>query len=119
MSYIQKQKYKAIFFDRHGTLTYYNPVKKKWLADTVKGWSGKDFELPYEKMINIFNLASEGRIPWYKNVDDEREFSKRYYYYLLKGEGVEADIENRAKLLFSELWCNNDRLLYPETIEVL
>ncbi|MDF2685592.1 MAG: hypothetical protein K0S55_773 [Clostridia bacterium] len=116
---IKKEKFKAIFFDRDGTLTYYNPIKKKWLADTVKGWSGIDFELPYEKMMNIFNLASEGKTPWYKNVDDEREFNKRYYYYLLIEEGVTEDLKKKAELLFSEIWCNNDRLLYPETVEVL
>lgn len=113
------RKFKAIFFDRDGTLTYYNPIKKKWLADTVKSWSGKDFELPYDKMMNIFGLASEGKRPWYKNVEDEREFFKRYYYHLLKEEGVIEALENKANLLFTELWCNNDRLPYPETIEVL
>ena len=42
-------KYKAIFFDRDGTLTYYNPEKKKWRDEMIGSWSGKAFELPYEK----------------------------------------------------------------------
>jgi len=112
-------KYKAAFFDRDGTLTYFNPEKEQWRDEIIKSWSGKTFELPYDKMTDIFRLASEGRIPWYKNVDDEREFSKRYYYHLLAGEGVTEDLENRALLLFNELWCNNDKLLFPEVIEVL
>ena len=112
-------KYKAIFFDRDGTLTYNNPDKEKRRNEMIESWSGIKFDLPYDKMISLFDLASEGKKPWYKNVDDEREFFKRYYFHLLVGEGVTEDLENRALLLFNELWCNNDKLLFPETIEVL
>lgn len=112
-------KYKAIFFDRDGTLTYFAEEKKAWYHHIVSEWSGKPFEMSYDKMMKLFELASEGREPWYKNIDDEREFFKRYYKYLLIGEGVQEDIDNRAALLFGELWCNNDRALFPETIEVL
>lgn len=112
-------KYKAIFFDRDGTLTYFNPEKKEWRQNIIESWSGKSFELPYEKMIELFELASEGKKPWYKNVEDEREFFKHYYYHLLVGEGVTEDLKNRSLVLFNELWCNNDRLLFPETIYVL
>lgn len=112
-------KYKAIFFDRDGTLTYYNPEKKKWRDEMIGSWSGKAFELPYEKMMELFRLAAEGKSPWYRNVDDEREFFGRYYKYLLTGEGVTEKVDERAKLLFDELWCSNDRLLFPETAEVL
>jgi HAD superfamily hydrolase (TIGR01549 family) len=112
-------KYKAIFFDRDGTLTYYNPEKIRFRDELIESWSNKPFELPYEKMMNIFQIASEGKTPWYKNLNDEKEFFKRYYYHLLVGEGIKDDLEDRAMLLFNELWCNNDRLLFPETIEVL
>lgn len=112
-------KYKAIFFDRDGTLTYFNNEKKDWMDRTISEWSGHPFALPYDKMMHLFELASEGKRPWYKNIDDEREFFKRYYRHLLTGEGVKEDVDNRAALLFGELWCNNDRALYPETIEVL
>jgi len=112
-------KYKAIFFDRDNTLTYFNPEKEKQRNEMIEAWSGKLFDLPYEKMIELFKLSSEGKQPWYKNVDDERAFFKRYYYHLLVGESVSEDLEKRALLLFNELWCNNDRLLFPETIEVL
>lgn len=69
--------------------------------------------------MQLFNLAGEGKKPWYKTIDDEREFFKRYYRYLLIGEGVKDDLDQRVGLLFSELWCNGNRILYPETIEVL
>ncbi|MPM93601.1 Phosphatase [bioreactor metagenome] len=112
-------KYKAIFFDRDGTLTYFNPEKEAWRNKIVALWSGKLFDLSYDKMMNLFSLSAEGRNPWYKNLYDEREFNKRYYRNLLIGEGVTESLEERAELLFSELWCNNDRLLFPETVEVL
>lgn len=112
-------RFKAIFFDRDNTLTYYNPEKIKWQNDVVSSWSGKPLVLPYEKMMGLFAQAAEGKNPWYKNVEDEREFFRRYYKYLLIGEGVEDNIAERANLLFKKLWCNNDRLLFPETVETL
>ena len=112
-------RYKAIFFDRDGTLTYFCQEKELWRNQIISQWSGKPFELTYEKMMNLFSLASEWKTPWYKDVEDEKEFFKRYYRHLLIGEGVEEDLDCRAKLLFDELWCNGDRALFPETIEVL
>ncbi len=113
------KRFKAIFFDRDGTLTYFTAEKEAWRDNQIAVWSGKPFELSYEKMMNLFRIASEGRKPWYKTLDDEREFFKRYYYHLLVGEGVTDDTENKAELLFDELWCNGDRALFPETVEVL
>ncbi len=111
--------YKAIFFDRDGTLTYFTAEKEAWRDKTISVWSGKLFELSYEKMMDLFHLASEGRKPWYKTLDDEREFFKRYYYHLLVGEGVTENVKNKAELLLNELWCNGDRALFSETVEVL
>lgn len=112
-------KYKAVFFDRDETLTYFNPEKEAWRDEIISSWSGKLFELPYDKMMELFLLASEGRKPWYKTLDDERAFWGRFYRHMLIGEGVTEALDERAELLFSELWCNNDRLLFPETVEVL
>ncbi len=112
-------KYEGIFFDRDGTLTYFTAEKEVWRDKTVSEWSGKPFELDYDKMMSLFHIASEGRKPWYKTLDDEREFFKRYYYHLLIGEGVTEDVENKAELLLNELWCNGDRALFAETVEVL
>ncbi len=111
-------KFKAIFFDRDGTLTYFTKEKELWRDKIISRWSGKPFELPYEKMMNLFFLASEGKKPWYKTVDDESEFFQRYYRHLLIGEGVTDNIDKKAKVLFDELWCK-DRSLFYETTEVL
>ncbi len=112
-------RFKAVFFDRDNTLTYYNPEKVRWLSETVSSWSGKPLDLPYEKTMELFASAAEGRKPWYRNIEDEKAFFRRYYKYLLLGEGVKEDADMRAEMLFTELWCNNDRLLYPETVGVL
>ena len=112
-------KYKAIFFDRDNTLTYFSEEKVRWQKETVEAWSGKPLELPYEKMMELFAQAAEGRAQWYANLTDEQEFFRRYYRYLLLGEGVTKDVDARADLLFRELWCNGDRVLFPETVEVL
>ena len=112
-------RYKAIFFDRDNTLTYFNKEKEKWRDITVSGWSGHPLSLSYEKMMKLFELASEGRTPWYRTLDDERDFFRRYYKYLLIEEGVTENTDGKAEPLFNELWCNNDRLLFPETVEIL
>ena len=112
-------KYKAIFFDRDGTRTYFNREKESWRDSIISEWSGKPFELSYEKMTKLFNLASEGKRPWYQTLDDECAFFKRYYRHLLLGEGITEKVDERSALLFDELWCNKDRVLFPETTEVL
>ena len=112
-------RYKAVFFDRDGTLTYFDKEKELWRDQIISQWSGKTFELPYDKMMSLFNLASEGKKPWYKTVDDEKEFFKRFYRHLLLGENVKEDLDGRANFLFNELWCNGDRALFSETIEVI
>ena len=91
-------KYRAIFFDRDNTLTYYNPEKVRWQKETVEAWSGKPLVLPYEKTMELFDRAAEGREKWYSDVEDEKGFFRRYYRYLLIGEGVEENVEERADL---------------------
>ena len=115
----KQTKYKAIFFDRDGVLIHGNPRKREWMSNIISQWSGKAFEeVSYEKMMDLFHLASQGKKPWYRNIDDEREFFKRYYRHLLEGEGITEDLEQRSGLLFDELWCKSG-VLFPETIEVL
>ena len=112
-------KHKAIFFDRDGTLTYFTAEKEAWRNKQISSWSGNPFELEYDKMMALFHLASEGRKPWYKTLNDEREFFRRYYYHLLVGEGITENVEEKADCLLNELWCNGDRTLFSETVEVL
>lgn len=56
-------RYKAIFFDRDGTLTYFDKEKEQWRDNLISKWSGKPFSLSYEKMMKLFELAGEGKKP--------------------------------------------------------
>lgn len=114
-------KYKAVFFDRDNTLTCANPEKRAWYTATLEGWSGKPYEMTYERMMGLFTqVGGEGEwYSWYRNIEEEKEFYKAYYRLLLQDEGVQENLESRAQLLFEEMWCNNDRMLYPEVMEVL
>jgi len=110
--------YKAVFFDRDGTLTCANPDKIRWRDQTIQGWSNHKFEISYEKTMSLYGKAGypTGGL---KSIDEEKDFFRRYYQELLIGEGITADINESAELLFSELWCNNNRILYPEVMDVL
>lgn len=111
-------KYKAIFFDRDGTLTYSNEEKRKWLVKTIEEWSDKKFEMDYDKMMRLFDMAGYPK-NGLKNIEEEKDFWKRYYRELLKAEGINDGIEEKVELLFSELWCNNDKKLYDDVIETM
>ena len=111
-------RFRAIFFDRDGTLTYANKEKIKWYREVVEEWSQKKFELDYEKMMMLFDLAGYPR-EGLKSIEQEKDFWRKYYEELLKNEGVVDSLKERAELLFSELWCNNDRELYEEVIDVM
>ncbi len=111
-------QYKAIFFDRDETLTTFNPAKRLWLHDRIEEWSGKPYRLTYEEMMDLF--AKAGRpATGIKTVEAEITFWKSYYPLLLEHLGVREKVEERGQILFEELWCNNDRILFEEVVEVM
>lgn len=67
-------KYKAVFFDRDGTLTHGNEQKRVWMQETISLWSSRAYELPYEKMTALFVEAGYGVV---KDVETEKAFWKR------------------------------------------
>ena len=69
-------RYKAVFFDRDGTLTYFDKEKELWRDQIISQWSGKTFELPYDKMMSLFNLASEGKNLGIRQLMMKKSFSK-------------------------------------------
>lgn len=111
-------KYKAIFFDRDSTLTYFNTEKKSWYLKTIENWSGKKFKMDYDQMMALFDLSGYPK-DGLKSIEDEQVFWNKYYENLLIREGVTEDTSKKAQLLFAELWCNEDKVLYSEVIEVL
>ena len=48
--------YKAIFFDRDGTLTYFTTEKEAWRDRTISEWSEKPFELSYFYSLFVNNF---------------------------------------------------------------
>ncbi|HHV45916.1 MAG TPA: HAD family hydrolase [Tissierellia bacterium] len=110
-------KYKAIFFDRDGTLTKRKDEVLKREREMIEKWSGKPFVLDYDRLMRLFDLSGRPQ-EGLKSIEEEIEFTKRYYRVLLKEEGVTEDIDKKAESLFQLIWLKN-RELYPETMEVL
>lgn len=110
-------EYKAIFFDRDNTMIKPNPEKVKWRNEMIKSWSGREYSVDYDKMMELFDRAGYPK-NGLKSVDEEKVFFKKYYEELLKAHGVTEGLKERALLLFNELWINSS-VLFEETIEVL
>jgi HAD superfamily hydrolase (TIGR01509 family) len=112
--------FKAIFFDRDGTLTYNNELAIKFRDKKIAEWSGHIFELPYEKFINIFMRTKNSNELFrvIRTLDEEKDFFAEFYRILLKEEGITVGINEKIDILTRKLWVH-ERKLYPETIEVL
>ncbi len=55
--------YKAVFFDRDGTLTYSDPKVKEQIDNLIISWGGKPFPIVYDKMIELFETAARAKSP--------------------------------------------------------
>lgn len=111
-------KYKAIFFDRDGTLTHGNPEKRAWLAERVCAWSGRPYLYSPEKSQTLFNQATLPGVA-IDSLEAEKRFWLRYYKALLRMEGVQTELEARARALMDGLWCRNSLIAYDDVIETL
>lgn len=112
-------KYKAIFFDRDNTMIKPNPEKVKWRNEIIKEWSGKDYSVDYDKMMELFDRAGYPK-NGLKSIEEEIVFFKKYYEEILKEHGVTEKLQERSLILHNELWCSkNSSILFDETIEVL
>lgn len=110
--------YKAVFFDRDGTLTYNDPKVKEQTNSLIKSWGGKPFPITYDKMMELFEAASEGKKPWYKDVNDEIAFFHRYWALMLKEFGLNDHLPERADQIHQMTWLKS-KAVYPEVVEVL
>lgn len=115
-----KTMYKAIFFDRDGTMTCYDPLAIEYRNNKIEEWSGHSFMLPYEKFIDVFDRTRALELPFVhqKTLEEEKLFFKEFFKILFEVEGIVEHREERAQLLTDRLWVH-ERKLYPETIEVL
>jgi HAD superfamily hydrolase (TIGR01549 family) len=113
-------RYKAIFFDRDGTLTMND---SRWVSlrdEKLSEWSGQDFVFTQDLFQKIFQRVWEGGYSFvpYKNVEQELQFFNQWYKDLLAELGITKNVSERADYLTQHLWYLKKKL-YSETIDVL
>jgi len=112
--------FKAIFFDRDGTLTKNDPEMDLELYRRYKELSGVDLDVPYNRFIKFFNQAMEQDKPYipYRTIEDEILFFTDFYELLLIDDGVTENVKEKAKYLGEKLWYVYKKP-FDETVEVL
>ncbi|NBJ88897.1 HAD family hydrolase [Acutalibacter sp. 1XD8-36] len=113
-------KYKAVFFDRDGTLVRGDPEWTAFRNNCIKEWSGKNLNNSYDYFMEVFNRVLKGNFPFapYHTVEEEMAFFKQWYLYVFDDLGITEKRSERADMLVEKLWYLK-KLPYPETAEVL
>ena len=113
-------KYRAIFFDRDGTLTRNSPDWEELRRDCLSRWSGRPFQDSEEFFMRNFRRVLNGGFPFapYHNVDEELQFFRQWYLFAFEELGITENIEERADFLTEHLWYLKKEP-YSETEEVL
>lgn len=113
-------KYRAIFFDRDGTLTRNSPDWEELRRDCLSRWSGRPFQDSEEFFMRNFRRVLDGGFPFapYHNVDEELQFFRQWYLFAFEELGITENIEERADFLTEHLWYLKKEP-YSETDEVL
>ncbi len=113
-------KYRAIFFDRDGTLTRNSPDWEELRRDCLSRWSGRPFQDSEEFFMRNFRRVLDGGFPFapYHNVDEELQFFRQWYLFAFEELGITENIEERADFLTEHLWYLKKEP-YSETEEVL
>lgn len=113
-------KYKAVFFDRDGTLVRGDPEWTAYRNNCLKEWSGREFDSSYDYFMKFFEKVNEGGFPFapYKTVEQELEFFRQWYLYVFEDMGITEKTAERADLLVEKLWYLKKHP-YPETVDVL
>lgn len=110
--------FKAVFFDRDGTLLSGDPDLWERSRARIEGWGGRPFRAPTrEEKAMLLDRAGFPK-GGHKSVEEEMAFWPRYYRELLLWAGVTENLEERAGELFRAVWLKDLRL-FPETREVL
>ncbi len=113
-------RYKAIFFDRDGTLVHGDHEWIQFRDQCLEEWSGKKFDSSYEYFMKFFEKVNAGGFPFapYKTVEDELAFFRQWYLYVFEDMGITEKTGERADLLVEKLW-HLKKHPYEETVEVL
>jgi FMN phosphatase YigB (HAD superfamily) len=113
-------KYKAIFFDRDGTLVMNDPEWECLRIQKLEEWSGKPFDTSHEFFVKVFNKVRNGGFYFapYKNVEQELAFFRQWFLFVFEELDITENVNERADFLTENLWYLKKQI-YPETIEVL
>ncbi|MCI9553254.1 MAG: HAD family hydrolase [Acutalibacter sp.] len=113
-------KYKAIFFDRDGTLVHNDPAWTVFRDQKLKEWSGREFDTSYLYFMKFFDKVQQGGFSFapYKTVEEELAFFRQWYLYVFEDMGITEKTAQRVDLLVEKLWYLKKQP-YPETVEAL
>ena len=113
-------KYKAVFFDRDGTLVHGDPEWTAFRNRSLKEWSGREFDNSYDYFMKLFTRVGEGDLPFapYHPVEEVLEFFRQWYLFVFDDMGITEKRSERADMLVEKLWYLKKHP-YPETVEVL
>lgn len=112
--------YRAIFFDRDGTLVYNDPTWEDLRVRKIKEWSGRELDTSDRFFMKIFCRVMDGGFPFapYQTVEQELQFFKQWYLFVFDELGITDKKQERADFLVEHLWYLKKQL-YPETLQVL
>lgn len=96
-----RKKYKAVFFDRDGTLVRGDREWNLFRDRSLEEWSGKKFDSSYDYFMKFFDKVSQGGFPFapYKTLEDELAFFRQWYLYVFEDMGITEKTAERADLL--------------------
>ena len=113
-------RYKAVFFDRDGTLVMNDPEWEQLRVTKLEEWSGRPFDTSDDFFMRVFLKVMNGGFPFapYRNVRQELAFFRQWYLYAFEELGITEKAHERADYLVDRLWYLKKKL-YPETLDVL
>ncbi|MGI5893307.1 MAG: HAD family hydrolase [Candidatus Merdivicinus sp.] len=113
-------KYRAIFFDRDGTLTQNDPEWENLRIRCLTEWSGKPFADSEDFFMRNFQKVIQGGFQFapYQTVEEELLFFRQWFLFAFQELGITEKTTERADFLTEHLWYLKKQP-FPETEEVL
>ena len=114
-------KYRAVFFDRDGTLSRPDPEIIAERDRRISEIVGRQFTLDDDLNMRVFYRVWElyPELKPVKNIETENLFWEKWFQLLLAELGAVTNSEENAEILCRDFLFYTTMKLYPETIEVL
>lgn len=115
------RRYRAVFFDRDGTLSTHASRKAEERDRAIGRIIGEqDFRLTYELRMEVFSrVMDEPDIAPVNTLAREAAFWRRWYQIILKDHGVAKNVQALASELYDRYAFHRCMELFPETVGVL